>query len=124
MKEQRNIRIDVVTSDIKPNKRLEKFQTIRQRLQQTGTDVIKQVIVSTANLIGTGVDCLSFCNYLVIFSDLSEVQHYNQVRGRLCRQGQKHGVRIYRFQMDHPVQELIRRRQHGGDATLESIEMS
>lgn len=79
------------------------------------------VVVSTAELVGTGIDALTFCNHLIIFGELFKPYHEKQAIGRVCRRGQTLPVYIYHIRSDHSTHELVRKRNEGRQLMLSDI---
>lgn len=71
------------------------------------------VIISTANLVGTGTDALTFCNYLIIFGELFMPHHEGQAVGRVRRQGQQYPVHLFHIRSSHQTHSLVRQRNKG-----------
>ncbi|KAK4060177.1 uncharacterized protein Triagg1_10875 [Trichoderma aggressivum f. europaeum] len=71
------------------------------------------VIISTANLVGTGTDALTFCNYLIIFGELFMPHHEGQAVGRVRRRGQRFPVHLFHVRSSHQTHSLVRQRNKG-----------
>lgn len=79
------------------------------------------VVISTADLVGTGTDALTFCNYLVLFGELFKAYHEKQAIGRLCRRGQTLPVYIHYIRSEHITHEIIRKRNMGRQLMLSDL---
>lgn len=79
------------------------------------------VVVSTAGLVGTGTDTLTFCSYLVILGELFNSVHEEQAIGRVRRRGQELPVHVYYIRSDHHTHELVRKRNSGRRLMLSDL---
>ncbi|KAL7918325.1 hypothetical protein ACQKWADRAFT_316600 [Trichoderma austrokoningii] len=98
--------------------RHERIEAIRDEAAASRKTI---VVVSTAELVGTGTDTLTFCNYLVILGELFKPVHEDQAIGRVCRRGQKLPVHVYNIRSDHHTHELIRKRNSGRRLMLSDL---
>lgn len=103
-------------------------ESARQRHERIGAISVEAaasdkttVVVSTAELVGTGTDTLTFCNYLVILGELFKPVHEDQAIGRLCRRGQRLPVHVHFIRSNHHTHELIRKRNSGRRLMLSDL---
>lgn len=101
------VNFSCITSEKEPRERGKEIRRLKLRAAVENGKI--EVVVSTAEIVGTGIDGLSFCNYLIIFGDLLKPEHFEQVRGRVARAGQLYDTRVYSLSVQHDVQELVRR---------------
>ncbi|KAL6788943.1 hypothetical protein GGI42DRAFT_367540 [Trichoderma sp. SZMC 28013] len=76
------------------------------------------VVISTASLLATGIDALTFCSYLVIFGELFQSYHEAQAVGRIRRQGQQFPTRVFHIRSTHDTHNLVRHRNKGRQTLL------
>ncbi|CEJ95248.1 hypothetical protein VHEMI10739 [[Torrubiella] hemipterigena] len=69
------------------------------------------VIVGTAELFGTGIDNLVFCNYLIVIGDIEGRSSMKQVIGRVNRGHQTLPVLVYHLQSSHTIHTRVREKR-------------
>ncbi|KAL7939946.1 hypothetical protein V8C42DRAFT_356553 [Trichoderma barbatum] len=97
------------------NKRNANLRLIGQRALSSRKT---HVIISTANLLSTGIDTLTFCNYLVFFGELFLPYHEAQAVGRIRRQGQEFPTHVFHLRSTHGTHKLVHHRNKGRQTLL------